>query len=167
MGDEFETETGGVSEAELEKIYSGKYLGAADVGDRKIKTKILRVALADLRQQDGSTKKKAVLACDGIDKQVVVNVTNFRILKDGFGANAQKWVGRTIGIKTAMKQNGKPGIELVILGDAFKTAAAPMPTKKPAPKIAAEDDNFPADEFPGDPGPEPDPNRDFGDEAAF
>ena len=123
---EYETETG-ISEPELQKMYSSKYLSAVDLGDRKIKAKILRVAAADLRQQDGTTRKKSVLTLEDQDKLLVVNMTNSAILKDAFGANPQKWVGRTVGLKSVPRtMAGKPtkGLEVVILGEAF-TAKVP------------------------------------------
>jgi hypothetical protein len=165
MADEFEPETG-ISEAELEKIYSSKYLGADDVGDRKIRTKILHVGADDLRQQDGRTRRKAILFCEGLDKQVVLNVTNYNILKTAFSTNPSKWVGRTIGIKTVPRTVGGKatrGIEIVILGaDTFKVSMKPMPTKKPKPAPKTEPE-FPEED--DDPGFEPDPSRDF-EEAA-
>jgi hypothetical protein len=158
MADEYETETGcSISEAELEKMYAGKYLGAADVGDRKIRAKILRVYSEELRQQDGTMRGKAILALQGLDKTLPLNVTNTLILKGGLDKDPKKWIGRTIGLRTVPRTVGgraTRGIEVVILG-AFKAAAAPMPTKpKPAPKAAAAE--WP--EEPDDPGFDPDFN---------
>src|SRR5215471_9971702 len=116
MADEFEDEAGaGPSESELQKAYGSKYLSATDLGNRKIKAKIARVTLEDLRQQDGSTKKKAVLALEGQDKMLVLNAGNYAILKDGLGPNASKWIGRIIGLKSVPRtMGGKPtrGIEV-------------------------------------------------------
>jgi hypothetical protein len=159
MADEFETETG---TDDIEKLYSGKYLGAVDI-PKPIRTKILDWDTEDLRQQDGTTKKKVVLSCANLDKKVVVNKTNYLALKQGFGKNHPKdWVGRALGIKTAMKQNGKLGLELVTLGEPLKGAAAPMPTKKPDPKPAPATEAAPWPEESGDPGFDDDFNRDFG-----
>jgi hypothetical protein len=155
MADEFETETGA---DDIEKLYSGKYLGAIDV-PKPIRTKILDWDTEDLRQQDNTTKEKVVLSCANVDKKVVVNKTNYLALKQGFGKkHPRDWVGRALGIKTAMKQNGKLGLELVALSEPLKTAAAPMPTKKPAPKPAPKATVKPWPEEGGDPGFDPDLN---------
>jgi hypothetical protein len=162
MADEFETEAG-LTETELQAIYSSKYLSAADVGDRKIKTKILRVSSDMLRQQDGRMRKKAILSLEGLDKQVVVNTTNFLILKTGLGANPSKWIGASIGIKTKPStMAGKPvmSIELVVLDKTFKASAAPMPPK-PAPKpVPSPLEDVPWPDEAGDPGFNDDPNFD-------
>jgi hypothetical protein len=165
MADEFETDSG----ADIEKLYSGKYLGAVDV-PKPIKTKIVDWDMEELRQQDGTFKKKVVLSCDGIDKQVVVNKMNYLSLKHGFGAaHPRDWVGHSLGIKTEMKQNGKLGITLVPIGTVVftttKTGTKPVPTSKtkPAPAPKTRED-FPDDDV-DDPGFEPDPHRDYGEAA--
>jgi len=168
MADEFEDEAGaGPSESELQKAYGSKYLSATDLGNRKIKAKIARVTLEDLRQQDGSTKKKAVLALEGQDKMLVLNAGNYVILKDGLGPNASKWIGRTIGLKSVPRtMGGKPtrGIEVVILGEAF-TAKGPSGLKlKPAPKPEPKTEETPWPKEDGDPGFGSDPD-DFRDAA--
>lgn len=161
MADEYyEAETGcSISEAELEKMYSGKYLGAADIGDRKIKAKILSVFKEPMRQQDGSSRDKAVLGLEGLDKTLPLNATNRLILREGLDPNPEKWIGRTIGLKTVPRtMNGKPtrGIEVVIIGGGMFKAAAPSglkptpPAPKPPPKIAEEATPWP--EEAGDPG---------------
>jgi hypothetical protein len=169
MADEYETAAGpGMTEDELEKMYSGKYLSAADVGDRKIKAKIVGVHAEELRQQDGKMRKKAVLQLEGLDKELVVNVTNKVILKDGFGG-PQKWVGRSIGLKTVPRSfGGKPtrGIEVVILGEAFTAkGGSGLKPKQPAPKPEPKSrGDYPDDDL-DDPGFQPEDNRDF-EEAA-
>lgn len=172
MADTFETAAGpGMTEDELEKMYSGKYLSAADIGDRKVKAKILGVHAEELRQQDGTTRKKAVLSLEGLDKQLVVNVTNKAILKDGLGGNPQKWIGRLIGLKTVPRNFGGKsmrGIEIAILGEAF-TAKGPSglkPKKQPAPKPEPKTRGDWPDDYADDPGFEPDEGRDYEDTAA-
>jgi hypothetical protein len=167
MADEFETAAGpGMTEDELEKM--GRYLSAADIGNRKIKTKILGVHAEELRQQDGTMRRKAVLSLEGLDKELVVNTTNKVILKDGLGGNPSKWVGRAIGLKTAPRSFGgkvMKGIEVVILGEAFTAkGGSGLKPKQPKPTAKTHGD-FPADDL-DDPGFEPDESRDYEETAA-
>jgi hypothetical protein len=169
MSDEFETAAGpGMTAEELEKLYTGKYLSAVDVGDRKLKTRILGVHAEELRQQDGTMRKKAVLSLEGLDKQLVVNVTNKAILTNGLGRNPQKWTGRAIGLKTVPRNFGGKvmnGIEIVILGEAFTAkGSSGLKPKQPKPTAKTHGD-FPADDL-DDPGFEPDESRDYEENAA-
>jgi hypothetical protein len=169
MADEFETAAGpGMTEDELEKMYSGRYLSAADIGDRKVKAKILGIHAEELRQQDGTMRKKAVLQLEGLDKQLAVNVTNKAILSDGLGRNPSKWVGRSIGLKTVPRNFGGKsmrGIEVVILAEPFTAkGGSGLKPKQPKPTAKTHGD-FPADDL-DDPGFEPDESRDYEETAA-
>jgi hypothetical protein len=170
MGDEFETAAGpGMTEEELEKLYGTRFLSAADIGDRKVKAKVLGIHAEEMHQQNGTMRKKAVLSLEGFDKQLVVNVVNKAILVDGLGKNPQKWVGRLIGLKTVPRNFGGKsmrGIEVVILAEPFTARGGsglkPKPAPKPAPKTHGD---FPADDL-DDPGFEPDESRDYEETAA-
>ena len=78
-------EDGIPSEEDLERMYGSKYLSAGDVDDQRIKTKIAKVSADDLRQQNGTTKKKAILNFTSLDKGLVLNATNKRVLVDALG----------------------------------------------------------------------------------
>jgi hypothetical protein len=64
------------TEADLKQIYGSKFLSAADVGNRKIRTKIEEVRKAELRNGDGTKRPRLVLHLRGIDKPMVLNWTN-------------------------------------------------------------------------------------------
>jgi hypothetical protein len=153
MGEELEYEDPSIAtEQDFNEAYSSKYLTATDVGDRKVKAKIVKVTPEQVRQQNGTTKKKLQLHTDAFDKGLLLNTTNSAILADAWGRAPKNWLGRSVGIFTEMKQMaGKPvrGISVRVLNEPFQ---AKQPAPKPAPKPAqqpspAMDGNWPADEF--------------------
>jgi hypothetical protein len=52
MGDEF-IETDVPTEADLDQAYGSRYLSANDIGDRRIRTKIVKVRKEDIAMGDG------------------------------------------------------------------------------------------------------------------
>ena len=50
-----------LNEDEFDELYGSKYLGAADLKDGNKRVKIGKVDKADLREKDGTKKKKFVL----------------------------------------------------------------------------------------------------------
>ena len=76
MADFIEQDLETPTEADLDSAYGSKFLSAADVGDRKIRSKILKVRKEDLRGKDDKSKKRLVLYLEGLDKPMVLNATN-------------------------------------------------------------------------------------------
>jgi hypothetical protein len=153
------------TEADLDACYGSKFLSATDLGDRKIRTKIGRVRMEELKQQDGRTRKKFIIGFTTIDKEVVLNVTNKTALVDALGRTPADWIGAEIGLLTEpTMMAGKPtrGLRVRVLN---KPSTAPAPKALPPLKVAstpaASADEWP--EQPGDPGPSLD---DFINEAA-
>jgi hypothetical protein len=54
MSDDFNDDLDTPSEADLEQCYGSKYLGAVDIGDKKIRTRIAKVRKETMPQQGGS-----------------------------------------------------------------------------------------------------------------
>ena len=131
-----------------------------DIGDKKIRTKILRVRIEDVKDRDtGRMKKKLLVFFDGIDKRLVLNVTNKNILVDAFGKAPAGWINATVGILVdpnvgfAGKKTG--GVRLRVL---LPPAAAVKPATKPAQGATKAAAKATAAEWPeeaGDPGPDP------------
>lgn len=76
---------------EIDKVYSGKSLKAADLGDRE---PILTITQVDFKKFDNANK--IVLSFDGTDKQLVVNKTNAKRIAKSHGSNTDGWVGKKI-----------------------------------------------------------------------
>ena len=132
---DFTDDTDTPTEADLDALYGSKYLSAADIGDKKIRTKITKVSKAVLQQQGGQARAKFILSFATTDKTMVLNVTNKNILVDALGRNPADWIGVEVGILAEpTTYAGKPtrGLRLRVLNRPVA-----MPTPKPAAKPAA------------------------------
>ena len=138
------------TEADLEDCYGSKYLSAADLGDKKIRTHIGKIRKETMRQQSGAERSKFVIYFTTLDKPMVLNATNKNALVDKLGKVPASWVGADVGLYTENTQfAGKPvkGLRLRVLGPV-KTEAAPVkPTKSTKPVSLEETLDDPVPEF--------------------
>jgi hypothetical protein len=125
------------TETELNQFYGSKFLSAVDVGNRKIPTNIESVGKVDLRNGDGTKRVRFVLRLGGIDKPMVLNVTNVNALIEKLGRNPASWKGASVGIYVDpnVTYGGKrvAGLRLRVLGpvSAAKPVASPMSPEPP------------------------------------
>lgn len=146
------------SEADLEQCYGSKYLGATDIGGKKIRTRILKVRKQKMPQTGDNKleRDKFVIYLASLNKPMVLNTTNKEALVDKLGKVPRNWIGAVIGLYTEpTKYGGKPvrGLRLTVFSAPEKAATAPKLTAEPPPND------------PDDPGPSPDDHDHF-DEAA-
>src|SRR6516162_2167666 len=131
-----EDDLGTPNEADLDDCYGSKYLSAADLGDKKIRTRIGKIRKETMRQQSGAERTKFVIYFTTLDKPMVLNATNKNALVDALGKVPASWGGADIGLYTENTQfAGKPvkGLRLRVLGPAKTAAAASKATPaKPA-----------------------------------
>jgi hypothetical protein len=135
------------TEADLDLAYGSKYLSSADIGDRKIRTKIFRVKKETLKGNDGRERLKFILLFDTLDKPMVLNATNKDELVNALGRVPANWIGAAVGLHVVPTQfGGKPtkGLRIRVLS---KPAG---PQSKPQPQAAAEETPWPEEK--GDPG---------------
>jgi hypothetical protein len=165
MSDEFDDDLETPTEDDLDKLYGSKYLGAVDLGDKKIRTRIWKIRKEPMQQQGGKPERaKLVLYFATLEKPMVLNATNKNVLVEKLGRNPTDWKDAEVGLFTVDTQfQGKPtkGLRLKVLS-VPKAASKPAPkaaasksVSKPASKAAPK----PAEEAPwpdedGDPGPE-------------
>jgi hypothetical protein len=145
------------TEADLDDCYGSKYLSAADLGDKKIKTRIAKIRKEPMRQQGGKPERsKFVIYLATLDKPMVLNATNKNALVEKLGKVPANWVGADIGLYTENTQfGGKPvkGLRVRVLGPAKTTAqAAPVKAAKPATPAKSIEETL--DETLDDPAPE-------------
>jgi hypothetical protein len=144
MSDEFNDDLETPTEADLDSCYGSKYLGAVDIGDKKIRTRIAKVRKETMQQQGGKPERaKFVIYFTTVDKPMVLNATNKNALVDKLGRVPANWVGADIGLYTENTQfQGKPtkGLRLRVLGPAKTTAkAASAKSAKPAKPVTIEE----------------------------
>jgi hypothetical protein len=137
------------TESDLNDCYGSKYLSAADLGDKKIRTRIAKIRKETMRQQSGAERPKFVLYFTTLDKPMVLNSTNKIALVERLGGVPADWIGAEIGLYTENTQfAGKPvkGLRLRVLGPA-KTTAKAAPAK---PAKSVEEAPWPPDlDYPG------------------
>jgi hypothetical protein len=141
------------SEADLDLCYGSKFLSATELGDKKIRTRILKVKKEPLRGQDGREKNKFILSFSNVDKSLVANATNIKTLVDALGKAPSGWLNADVGIFTEpTMMAGKP-TRGGVLGKLPSAAPAPTPAPKPPAPAPTAKDAAPWPDEPGDPGP--------------
>jgi len=142
MSDDFSDDLETPTEADLDSCYGSKYLGAVDIGDKKIRTRIGKVRKETMQQQGGKPERsKFVIYFTTIDKPMVLNATNKNALVDKLGRVPANWVNADVGLYTENTQfGGKPtkGLRLTVFGPA-KTKAAPVKPTKSAKAMSLEE----------------------------
>jgi hypothetical protein len=84
------------NELNFDDLYGSRYLSAADLHGETPRRKIGKVEVAELKEKDGTTKKKFVIFFAGEDKSLVLNKTNARRLAEAFTKDPTKWVGEGV-----------------------------------------------------------------------
>ena len=132
----------------ISAAFPSKYVKASDLGGRKVRVIIDRVAME--RPRDDSDEMKPVVYFTGTKKGLVLNKTNANTISDGYGDDTDRWHGQAITlIDTVVDYQGKSmaGIRVVPIVGAHAGHAHQRPLAAPAaPHVA---DAFAAD-FPGD-----------------
>src|SRR5262249_47367942 len=112
--------------ADFDDLYGSKCLGVADLKDGEPRYKIGKVEVAELREKNGTTKRKYVVWFDGIEKGLVLNKTNATKLADAYGKEPSRWIGQIVQLYTEDTPYGK-GVRV-------------RPLRKPPPVPAPDSD---------------------------
>jgi hypothetical protein len=118
-------------------LFGSKFLSSADLGGKRPKA---RIASAEVQQLGND--RKMVLHFIGVQKGLVLNVTNGRRIGQAFGTDPAKWVGATLELysePTTFQGRTTEGIRVLPL-------VRPAPAAQPKPTGGWPDDD------PGDPG---------------
>ena len=107
-------------------MYGSKYLGVTDLKGQRPRRTIGKIEVAELKEKDGSTKRKRILYFEGEDKALVLNKTNAIKLAMAFGKESTDWVGARVELYAEMTSLGKEGVRLQPLRTVAK-AATPKP----------------------------------------
>jgi hypothetical protein len=110
------------NETDFDNLYGSKYLGAADLHGETPRRKIGKVEVIELKEKDGSAKKKFAAYLAGVEKPLILNKTNAQKLAAAYGKDRSQWVGADVELYAEMTSLGKEGVRLRPLKPA---AAAP------------------------------------------
>jgi hypothetical protein len=97
---------------DFDDLYGSKYLSAADLKGRQKRAKISDVNVEDLREKDGSTKRKYVVSFNSEDKSLILNKTNAFRLAQAFGKDRASWTGQLVELYSEMTAIGKEGVRV-------------------------------------------------------
>ena len=81
-------------------VYGSKMLSATELGDRKLCVKIKSVSKEQLQSRNPGEPARIRIVLDlvGTEKRLVLNATNFNMLRDALGRDPVNWIGAEIGI---------------------------------------------------------------------
>ena len=86
--------------ASWQDFYGTGYLSAKALGKKKIRGKILAVYPETTKVGGKDEKTQLCLEVAGEDAKVLLNKTNATALGAAWGDNFNKWIGKTVEIKT-------------------------------------------------------------------
>jgi hypothetical protein len=123
---------------DFDAMYGSKYFSVPDLKGERPRRTIGKVEVADLKEKDGSTKRKRIIYLEGEDKPLVVNKTNATKLALAFGKESSEWIGARVELYSEMTNLGKEGVRLQPLRTVVKA-----PTPKPPAIDPDMDDEVP------------------------
>ena len=85
-------------ETDFDDLYGSKYLTAGDLHGKQPRHRIGKVDVSELKEKDGSTKRKFVAYLEGVEKPLVLNKTNATKLAGAYGKDRSAWVGTTVAL---------------------------------------------------------------------
>ena len=109
---------------DFDAMYGSKYLSVPDLKGQRPRRTIGKVEVAELKEKDGSTKRKRILYFEGEDKALVLNKTNAVKLAMAFGKESTNWVSARVELYSEMTSLGKEGVRLQPLRTVAKAAPA-------------------------------------------
>ena len=92
---------------DFDDLYGSKYFSASDLKDSEPRLKVGKVEVAELREKNGTTKRKYIMLFEGVEKGLVINKTNARKLADAYGKQSSKWIGQIVQLYSEDTSFGK------------------------------------------------------------
>jgi hypothetical protein len=100
------------AEDDFDALYGSKYLAASDLHGETERWKIGKTEIVELKEKDGSTKRKFLIYFAGVEKALVLNKTNATKLAAAFGKDRANWKGMAVEVYAEMTSLGKEGVRL-------------------------------------------------------
>jgi hypothetical protein len=104
-------------------MYGSKYFSVADLQGETPRYRIGKVDVTELKDKDGSVKRRLLLFFDSVEKPLVLNRTNPRKLAETYSEDHKKWVGVHVDLYDEETSMGK-GVRLRPVKSAAAGAAA-------------------------------------------
>jgi hypothetical protein len=104
-------------------LYGSKYFSVADLNGETPRYRIGKVDVAELKDKDGTTKRRILAYFDGVEKPLALNKTNAKKLAEVYGEDHKKWVGVHVDLYDEDTSLGK-GVRLRPVKSAAAGAAA-------------------------------------------
>ena len=128
------------AEDDFDAMYGSKYFSVPDLKGQRPRRTIGKVEVAELKEKDGTTKRKRILYLEGEDKPLVLNKTNAIKLAMAFGKESSEWINARVELYPEMTSLGKEGVRL----QPLKTVAKAAPATPKTPVIDPDlDDEIP------------------------
>jgi hypothetical protein len=131
-----------LTEEDFAGAYGSQHVSAEEIGDRKLKWTVSHVEKTTMPAREGKPgKDRAALHFEGQKKTLVLNTTNYNMLRAAVSRHPGEWVGAVLGVYTEWTSfGGKP-----IRGIRLKVVKMPEGVASPAGAAApAEmDDEIP------------------------
>jgi hypothetical protein len=99
------------NETDFDDLYGSKFFSVADLHGEMPRHKIGKVDVQELRDKDGTTKKRFTVYLAGVDKPLVLNKTNAQTLATAYGKDRENWKGAEIELYSVPTQLGE-GVRL-------------------------------------------------------
>ena len=130
-------------EDDFDAMYGSKYFSVPDLKGQRPRRTVGKVEVVELKEKDGSIKRKRILYFEGEDKPLVLNKTNAVKLAMAFGKESSEWINARVELYPEMTSLGKEGVRLTPLRTVTKAAPAQAPaqTIKPKPPVIDPDLN--------------------------
>jgi len=92
--------------ADIYDIYGGQYLNATLVTSLKLEGKALTITSVEIQKvgREENAQEKIVLLFKEIEKQLVLNKTNARIIGESYSNDYTTWVGKRIFLQLTKRQ---------------------------------------------------------------
>jgi hypothetical protein len=114
----------------FDDLYGSKYISVPDLKGGEPRLKIGKVGVEELREKNGTTKRKYVVWFDGVEKGLVINKTNAKKLAEAYGKDPSKWIGQIVQLYSEETAAFGKGVRVRPLR---KPAPTPVPAPAPVP----------------------------------
>ena len=137
-------------------LFPSEFLAAEDLHGRDVTVTIQSLKKEPLRVRGGATKAKLIIWFKGAQKKFVANPTNQETIRDLYGKEITKWIGKAITLYPTTCPFGPKTVNCTRIRDKAPsgngTGRAPAPVEPP-PQAAPSND---AAGFMDSPAPPPD-----------